>query len=286
MKAYIFPGQGSQFKGMGGALFNEFQEITAKANQVLGYDIKRLCLEDPLKQLGLTQYTQPALYVVNALYYIKKTKESGVKPDYVAGHSLGEYNALFAAGAFDFEIGLKLVQKRGELMSRESGGGMAAILGLSEDKIAQILNENDISSVQIANYNTPSQVVISGSKKNIERLSARFEKENAMYIPLNVSGAFHSGYMTKAKSVFEIFLDSFSFNNINIPVISNVHARPYQQGELKKNLADQINHPVKWTESVRYLMGLGVTEFEELGPGNVLERLVKSIKKEAGPLFS
>ena len=193
MKAYIFPGQGSQFKGMGGALFDGFPEITAKANQVLGYDIKRLCLEDPLKQLGLTQYTQPALYVVNALYYIKKTKESGVKPDYVAGHSLGEYNALFAAGAFDFETGLKLVQKRGELMSLESGGGMAAILGLSEDKIAHVLNENNISRVQIANYNTPSQVVISGAKKDIDRLSALFEKENAMYIPLNVSGAFHSG---------------------------------------------------------------------------------------------
>lgn len=284
MKAYVFPGQGSQFKGMGGTLFDEFVDLTSKTDKILGYSIKELCLEDPQKRLNQTRYTQPALYVVNALSYLKIIKDSGLKPDYVAGHSLGEYNALFSAGAFDFETGLKLVIKRGELMSHESDGGMAAVVGLSEERITDILNEYDISSVQIANYNAPSQIVISGPQKEINRINTLFEKAGAIYIPLNVSGAFHSEHMSRAKSLFESFLESFDFYEIKIPVISNVHARPYKQDELKKNLADQITHPVKWTEIIRYLMGLGVKEFKELGPGNVLSKLMGRIKKETEPL--
>ena len=130
MLAYVFPGQGSQVVGMGKDLFDEFKEYVDAADEILGYSIKELCLEDPNGVLGLTQYTQPALYVVNALTYLKEVKTTGVKPDFVAGHSLGEYDALFAAGVFDFATGLKLVQKRGELMSQAKGGGMAAVLGL------------------------------------------------------------------------------------------------------------------------------------------------------------
>ena len=134
MLAYVFPGQGSQVVGMGKDLFDEFKEYVDAADEILGYSIKELCLEDPNGVLGLTQYTQPALYVVNALTYLKEVKTTGVKPDFVAGHSLGEYDALFAAGVFDFATGLKLVQKRGELMSQAKGGGMAAVLGLKEEE--------------------------------------------------------------------------------------------------------------------------------------------------------
>lgn len=284
MITFVFPGQGSQHKGMGGTLFDEFAEITAKADDVLGYSIKALCLEDPKRQLNQTQYTQPALYIVNALSYLKKVKETGKTPDYVAGHSLGEYSALFAAGAFDFDTGLKLVKKRGELMSQATGGGMAAILGLKEEQVEEILRERGFDTIQIANCNTPTQIVVSGPKADIERASSLFAMEDVMYIPLNVSGAFHSRYMTDAKERFEEYLDQYTFSELTIPVISNVHARPYKPGEVKKNLAEQITYPVKWTESIRYLMGFGEMEFEEIGPGDVLTKLAQKIREQAEPL--
>src|SRR5690606_35248979 len=143
----MFPGQGSQSKGMGGMLFDEFQELTEKADKILGYSIKELCLEDSGKELGQTQFTQPALYVVNALSYFKKIKETGQKPDFVAGHSLGEFNALLAAECFDFEAGLKLVKKRGELMSEAGGGGMAAIINAGKEEIESILEKNGLTGI-------------------------------------------------------------------------------------------------------------------------------------------
>ncbi len=284
MVTFVFPGQGSQYKDMGAKLFDEIPEMTAKADEVLGYSIKTLCLVDPNRQLSQTQYTQPALFVVNALSYLKKIKETGKNPDFVAGHSLGEYSALFAAGAFDFETGLRLIKKRGELMSKAGGGGMAAVLGLGEGKIEEILAENNLSSMRIANYNSPSQIVISGPRDDISSAGNYFEKAGARYIPLNVSGAFHSRYMQSSKESFEEFLKSFTFQELTIPVISNIHARPYNHNEVKKNLADQIIYPVKWTESIRYLMGKGEMTFEEIGPGNVLSRLVRTIQKETTPL--
>lgn len=286
MTTYVFPGQGSQHKGMGGTLFDEFKELTAKANEILGYSIKELCLNDPHRQLGKTEFTQPALYVVNVLSYLKKIKETGKTPDYVAGHSLGEYNALFAAGAFDFETGLKLVKKRGELMSQAAGGGMAAVIGFTAEQVNCVLKENGLTGIDIANHNTPSQIVIAGLKADIERAQPFFEAAGVkMYIPLNVSGAFHSRYMGDAKKSFEDYLDMFEFSPMSIPVISNIYARPYKQSEIKRNLIQQITHPVKWTDSIRYLMGLGEMEIEEIGPGTVLTKLVDNIRKEAEPLI-
>lgn len=284
MITFVFPGQGSQIKGMGGTLFDDFPEITTKADEILGYSIKELCLQDPKKLLSKTQYTQPALYTVNALSYLAKIKEIGRKPDYVLGHSLGEYSALFAAGAFDFETGLKLVKKRGELMSQVTEGGMAAILGLKEEKVVAILRESGLSSIDIANYNTPTQIVISGPMKDIENVSILFDSAGAMFIPLNVSGAFHSRYMNDARKGFKEYLSQFTLSNISIPVISNVRARPYSSDSLKENLTDQITNSVKWTESVRYLMGLGDMEYEEVGPGDVLTKLVQKIREQAEPL--
>lgn len=285
MIAYLFPGQGSQQKGMGGELFDEFKELTAQADEILGYSIKKLCLEDADNRLVQTNYTQPALYVVNALTYLKKIRETGKKPSYVAGHSLGEYNALFAAESFDFATGLRLVKKRGELMSKATGGGMAAVIGLSREEIEQILQEAGFTKLDVANFNSPSQIVISGAEKDITKAKPVFEKAGAaMYVVLKVSGAFHSRYMEPAQKEFAEFLQNFQFADPVIPVISNVQARPYQKGEVKKNLLEQFTASVQWTDSIRYLMGKGVEEMEQIGPGKVLTDLVKKIKKEAEPL--
>jgi trans-AT polyketide synthase/acyltransferase/oxidoreductase domain-containing protein len=285
MITWVFPGQGSQEKGMGATLFDEFADLTAQADEILGYSIKTLCLENPNRQLNQTQYTQPALYVVNALTYFKKLKEANKQPDFVAGHSLGEYNALLAAGGVDFATGLKLVQKRGQLMSQASGGGMAAVINCPNDKLKAILTENGLTGIDIANYNSPSQIVIAGHKDDINRVYEIFElMEEIRCVVLNVSAAFHSRYMRDAQQEFEQFLNRFEFAELKIPIISNVTARPYQQTEIAANLAKQMTHSVNWVDSIRYLMGQREMEFEEVGPGNVLTKLVAKIQKEAEPL--
>jgi len=269
---------------MGGELFDEFPEITAQADAILGYSVKTLCMENPERRLSQTQFTQPAIYTVNALTYRKKLKETAREPDFVAGHSLGEYNALLAAGAFSFGTGLELVKKRGELMSRATGGGLAAVIGLSSEKVAEVLSRNEVDSIDIANFNAVHQTVLSGEKSEIRRVSGLFDQEGVKYVVLNVSGAFHSRHMKPAQDAFGEFLDTFSFSPLTIPVISNVSARPYRQLEVKQNLLEQITRSVQWTETVRYLMGQGEKEFQEIGPGTVLTRLVETIRKEAEPL--
>ncbi len=281
MRSFIFPGQGSQKKGMGGSLFDEFNEITKKADSILGYSIKELCLNDPDDKLGKTEYTQPALYVVNALMWLKVMKEKGEKPDFLAGHSLGEYNALLAAGVFDFETGLKLVKERSRLMSGAKGGGMAAIIGMDEKEIKAVLKKYEFSTIKIANYNAPSQIVISGIKKDVEKAKPIFMEEGAqLYIVLNVSGAFHTEYMQNAEKEFSIFLENIEFHKFDIPVISNVTARPYHdEKEVKELLAKQITSSVQWRKSIDFLINSGVRTFEEIGPGKVLTGLIKSIRK-------
>lgn len=279
MTVALFPGQGSQTKGMGEALFNHFPELIAKADHILGYSIKNLCLEDPQNQLHQTQYTQPALYTINALTYFKKLQASTQKPTYVAGHSLGEYNALLAADVFDFETGLKLVKKRGELMSQATNGAMAAIIGLKIDDIKAILLQNNLNQISIANHNSHTQIVISGLKPEIEQAKVLCEQSGAMMVvPLKVSGAFHSPYMQDAQQQFEDYIDDFQFEAPRIPVIANTTARPYSAGDTKKNLARQITSSVRWTESIDFLLAQQETEFEEIGPGTVLTGLIRRIK--------
>lgn len=285
MRAFVYPGQGSQVRGMGKDLFDQLPQYAAVERQVdelLGYSMRALCIEDPSNRLKQTQYTQPSLYVVNALHHYKALSQ-GTRPDFVAGHSLGEYNALWAAGVFDFITGLRLVKKRGELMARAANGGMAAVIGLDAERIARILKDCCASGIDFANHNSPSQIVISGPAEDIQRLGPTFEAAGAgMYVPLQVSAAFHSRYMAEAAREFADFLAPMSFSAPQLPVVSNVTAQPYPNlnasEAVRAFLVEQITHPVQWTQSVRYLMSRGVTDFVEVGPGNVLIRLIQQIR--------
>ncbi len=284
MKAFIFPGQGSQFKGMGKELFKQFPSLIKEADAILGYSIENLCLDDPKKQLSLTQFTQPALYVVSALAFLAEA-QSGSKADVVAGHSLGEYAALFAAGVFDFATGLKLVKRRGELMGQiKVEGGMAAILNTDETTIRSILEKARLTGIDVANFNTPKQTVIAGQKKDLIAAEKAFQRAQATFVPLNVSAPFHSRYMETAAAEFAQFLQQFTFSEPKIPVIANVSARPYQASAIKDLLARQISSSVKWTETVNYLLGQGVNDYKELGPGEVLTKMVGTIKSMSTPL--
>ncbi len=284
MKTYLFPGQGSQKKGMGGSLFDEFRDMTDTADAVLGYSIKRLCTDDPDGLLGQTLYSQPAIFTVNALNF-RKTVQSDGMPDFFAGHSLGEYSALCAAGAFDFETGLRLVKKRGEIMSRAKGGGMAAVIGLDEERVKRVIEDENLTALDIANYNSPSQIVISGPADDIRNAEARFMHAGArLYSVLAVSGAFHSRYMKESAAEFAAYVRTVGFGEIRVPVISNVYARPYVQSDIAATLGLQIDHPVKWNESIRYLMGKGALDFKEIGGGSIVFNMTAKILKEATPL--
>ncbi len=282
MKTYMFPGQGSQARGMGGSLFDEFPELTEKADKVLGYSIKELCLTDPGRELSKTQFTQPALYVVNALSYYKRIRDTGETPDFVAGHSLGEFNALLAAGCFDFETGLRLVKKRGELMSQATEGAMAAIVNASRDQIETLLKANGLDNVDVANYNTPLQIVISGPTDDIAACQQIFQFDNVMYVALNTSGAFHSRLMLPARQKFETFLKKRKFSKPKIPVIANVTAKPYPDSAIVQYLSKQIDSTVLWSDTIHHLMSLSDTmEFIEIGHGNVLAKMIAKIKQIA-----
>lgn len=276
---YLFPGQGSQKIGMGQGLFERFPEMTAAADALLGYSIATLCLEDPAKQLNLTLFTQPALYVVNALSYFACFDDHLFPaPDYAVGHSLGEYNALLAAGAFDFITGLKLVLKRAQLMSRAQEGGMSAVIGLTVDTLQAIFERLPVETVDIANLNSPTQIVISGPPQDLDKVDAACKEQGArLVVRLNVSGAFHSRYMKPSAVEFSKFLESFKFNPLKIGVIANSTAKPYENSEIALRLAEQIASPVKWTESIGYLLRTPDPEFKELGPQGVLTKLVKQI---------
>ena len=285
--AYLFPGQGSQKVGMGASLFEAYPAETAKADQILGYSIKALCLEATAKKLAQTQYTQPALYVVDCLTYLEAVKQSGKKPHFVAGHSLGEYAALFAAGVFDFETGLRLVQKRGELMGNIKNGGMAALIGMDKEEVAGFLANNGFDDIDLANINSPVQIVVSGPKDRVQELGKVFgdkitDKKKA-FVPINTSGAFHSRYMKEASDEFTQFLASFEYHEPSIPVISNAEVSLYTKGTVAKLLAKQLVQPVRWVEAMQLLIAMGVGAFEEQGPGEVLTKLYTSINKRPVP---
>ena len=281
MHTVLFPGQGSQVKGMGGELFDRFPEMTAEASAILGYSIKDLCLDDPRGELGQTQFTQPALFVVNAMMYRARIQDGQDAPDFLAGHSLGEYNALHAAGCFDFAAGVTLVKERGALMSRVSGGGMMAVIGLDPETIQALLHEtHEGRRVDVANFNSFEQTVIAGPKEDLGYVKPALEAAGAkMVVPLNVSAPFHSRYMREAQNEFAHFLQRYEFRAPSIPVISNVRARPYEGDMVRATLAEQIGNSVRWLDSMLYLMDKPAPTFEEVGPGQVLTKLLRQIQK-------
>lgn len=287
MIAFVFPGQGSQKRGMGEGLFDEVREYAAveqHVDTILGYSLRKLCLEDVDNRLKETQYTQPCLYVVNALHYYKALSQN-THPGSLAGHSLGEYNALLAANVFDFLTGLRLVKKRGELMSQAKNGAMGAVVGLGVSVITKVMRENGLATLDIANFNSPSQTVVSGPVDDIKRAGPIFEKGGArMYMPLQVSAAFHSRYMASAAKAFGDFLAPMSFATPETPVIANATAQPYPTANasesVKSLLVKQMAHSVQWTQTIRFLISQGVTQFSEMGPGNVLTKSVQQIQQE------
>jgi malonyl CoA-acyl carrier protein transacylase len=276
---FMFPGQGSQSPGMGAGLFERYPDLVTEADAILGYSIKELCLRNPGDMLNRTDYTQPALYIVDVLSCLAKVEDEKMRPDFVIGHSLGEYAALYAAGAFDFATGLKLVRKRGALMNEATGGGMAAILGMDGDAVAAALAGLGADSIDVANFNSPGQTVISGLKADIEAFAPQLKEKGAKrVIILPVSGAFHSRYMKPAAEEFETFLAGFSFGSLNVTCIANCSAQPYTDDSIAPNLVKQIYSSVRWIDTVKGLREKGAVAFVEVGPGTVLSGLVRQIK--------
>jgi malonyl CoA-acyl carrier protein transacylase len=277
----LFPGQGSQTKGMGAELFERYADWTADADRVLGYSIRELCVDDPRGELGLTQFTQPALFVVNALTYRAKRDDGLGEPDFVAGHSLGEYNAFVAGGCTDFTTALTMVKRRGELMGTVRGGGMAAVIGLEPVRIQEILGQSEAGrNIDVANFNTFEQTVIAGPKDALDTVKPEFEAAGVRaYIPLNVSAPFHSRYMRESQMEFDRFLREFSLEAPLIPVVSNVTGRPYEADQVRQTLSEQIGNSVQWLESMLYLMRQPEPEFVECGPGTVLSKMLAQIRK-------
>ncbi len=225
----LFPGQGSQKAGMGAELFERFPDWTAAADDVLGYSVRELCVNDPRGELGQTAFTQPALFTVNAMIYRTRLEDGRPAPAFLAGHSLGEYNALLAAGVFDFASGLRLVARRGAIMSEVRGGSMSAVIGLAPSTIEAVLAKNEPGhAIDVANYNSFDQTVIAGPREALAAIEAPLVAAGARgCLPLNVSAPFHSRYMREAQGVFERDLAPVPLHPPQIPVVSNVTARPY-----------------------------------------------------------
>lgn len=279
--AFVFPGQGAQQKGMASDLMERFKDLTQLSSEILGLDIKKLILEDPLNQLSLTQFTQPVMYFANSLFYYAYSQDNPeIIPSYLAGHSLGEYNALLVAKSISYDIGLKLVKKRGELIADCGSGAMSAIIGLTQEQLENTLLELQLNLVEMANLNTPTQIVVSGDHEQIQKLSEFVKSQKGVLsVPLKVSGAFHSRYMKPAAEKFGEFLKGFTFLPPQIPVVANLTAQiyPINSSEIAKILEDQINHPVQWSKSVLQMHSFGVEEFKELGPGKILNGLINKI---------
>ncbi|WP_432069336.1 ACP S-malonyltransferase [Streptomyces sp. AA1529] len=276
-KVYGFPGQGSQRRGMGKDLFGRFPAQTALADEVLGYSIEELCVRDPERRLARTEFTQPAVYVVSALGYLDRAARDPEPPDFLVGHSLGEYAALFAAGVLDFETGLRLVRRRGELMAEADGGGMAAVVGTDEATVTRLLADPALAALDLANHNAPDQFVISGPAEGVDAACAAFDAAGARTVRLHVSAPLHSRYMRGVAERFGPFLDGFELRPPAVPVLAGVDARPYTLDTLKERLTAQIAAPVRWTDVVRAVREHGEPDFVELGPGRVLTKLVERI---------
>ena len=278
---FLFPGQGSQEPGMGKQLYDELPEakrILDKAEEILDFDIRTMMFEGPADMMSDTQYSQPLIYTCSAMY-LAKADAMGLKPDYVAGHSLGEYSALMAAGVFSFEDGLKLVRQRGLAMSRQNGKGtMAAVMGLTEDQLLPVIEDLQ-TDVVLANLNTPMQIVISGSVDGISKVEESLAgREGVIVKKLSVSAAFHSPQMKEAAGVMTPMLEKTAFNEPKCYVVSNVTGKATKDiTEIKENLIAQITGQVRWYDSILNMTAEGVDNFYEIGNGKVLRGMNRRI---------
>ncbi|MDJ0694746.1 ACP S-malonyltransferase [Mastigocoleus sp. MO_188.B34] len=270
--AWVFPGQGSQSVGMGMDLLDipSAKEKFTQAKEILGWSVTQICESDP-ENLSRTLYTQPCLYVVESIL-ADILREKGDKPDLVAGHSLGEYVALYVAGVFDWSAGLRLVKRRAELMDNAAGGKMAALMKFDREQLEKVVAQTE--NVVLANDNSAAQVVISGTQEAVEAVMSQVKTRRAVL--LNVSGAFHSPLMSAAAAEFQDILESLNFQQATIPVLSNVEPVPTTDAEvLKKRLVQQMTGSVRWREISLALPKNEIERVVEIGPGNVLTGLIK-----------
>ncbi len=285
MKAFVFPGQGAQYTGMGKDLYEKFQlakDLFEKANEILGYRITDIMFEGTEEDLRQTKVTQPAIFLHSVI--LAKVLGEDFQPQMTAGHSLGEFSALTAAGALSFEDGLMLVYKRAMAMQKAceaEPSTMAAILGLDDSKVEEILQTID-DVVVAANYNSPGQLVISGSFSGIEKACEMMKEAGAKRaLPLKVGGAFHSPLMEPARVELAAAIEATNINPPLCPVYQNVDGKPYTNpAQIKENLIAQLTSPVRWTQTVENMTKDGATHYTELGPGAVLQGLIKKISPE------
>lgn len=283
MKAFVFPGQGAQFSGMGKDFYensSEFKALFEQANEILGYRITDIMFNGTDEELKQTKVTQPAVFLHSVI--AAKSILDKVQPEMVAGHSLGEFSALVLSGALSFEDGLKLVLHRALAMQKAcelQPSTMAAIIALPDEKVEEICNSITDEVCVAANYNCPGQIVISGSVAGIEKACVAMKEAGAKRaLPLKVGGAFHSPLMEPAKKELEEAIKATKFNTPVCPIYQNVNAMPQTDPEvIKNNLILQLTSPVRWTQSVRNMIAGGATEFIECGPGAVLQGLIKKI---------
>lgn len=280
---YVFPGQGAQYTGMGKDLYDNNAEVRAmmeRANEILGFRLTDIMFEGTAEELKQTKVTQPAVF----LHSVAMAKALDAKPDAVAGHSLGEFSALVVSGALSFEDGLRLVSKRAQAMQaccEAVEGGMAAVLSLTDEEVETICAETE-GVVVAANYNCPGQLVISGEKRAIEAACVKAKEAGARRaLPLPVGGAFHSPLMEPAREELEKAIAEAAFQTPACPIYQNVDAKPHTDPEeIKQNLIAQLTAPVRWTQIVREMLADGVDAITELGPGTVLQGLVKKVSAE------
>ena len=285
MKAYIFPGQGSQFPGMGKDLFENYsfaREIFSEADELLGFSLSDIMFNGTEEELKQTKVTQPAIYLHSILIAKLGTN---FKPDMVAGHSLGEFSALVASGGLSWQDGLSLVSKRASAMQKAceiEPSTMAAVLGLSDEQIEKVCAEFT-GEVVAANFNCPGQVVISGSIKGVELAGEKLKEAGAKRVLLlPVGGAFHSPFMEPARLELAAAIEAAKIDRPICPIFQNVNAKASQnEAEIKANLIAQLTGPVRWTQSIEAMVSAGATDFIECGPGKVLQGLVRKINAEA-----
>ncbi|MGI6224706.1 MAG: ACP S-malonyltransferase [Peptococcales bacterium] len=283
--AFVFPGQGAQYVGMGKDVFENYPEAQAvflEANKRLGYNLSDLCFYGPEEKLKLTVHTQPAL-LTTSIACLSLIKDKGIKPDYVLGHSLGEYSALVAAGALEFSDAVWLVEQRGKLMQEAvppGEGTMAAILGLNMEKVEQLCQmSSDVGVVEPANFNCPGQIVIAGQTSAVDKavsLAKEFGAKRA--IPLPVSGPFHSSLLQPASQRLSSILEAISIKDPETPLVANISSEIVtDKDKIRKGLIEQVSGSVKWEQSIRKVIEQGVTTFLEIGAGKVLGGLIKKI---------